>query len=83
MCPIAPRARSSCCPQEVTSIHDIALHTIEREDAFHFVAIPERRMIRFPYRGSLIHAPTAALVYQFLRRVTRTRDLAQPVVAWK
>jgi hypothetical protein len=40
MCPTAPRARSSCCPQEVTSVHDIALHTIEREDAFHFVAIP-------------------------------------------
>lgn len=76
-------------PQEVASVHRIGLATIEREDAFDFVAIPEsvRRVIRFHHQGSLIHAPTAALIYQFREvlagRATRVAELEQPVFAWK
>ncbi|MBR0719073.1 CoA pyrophosphatase [Bradyrhizobium liaoningense] len=76
-------------PQEVASVHRIGLDTIEREDAFDFIAIPEsaRRMIRFHLGGSLIHAPTAALIYQFREvlagRATRVSELEQPVFAWK
>lgn len=76
-------------PDEVASVHRIALATIEREDAFDFVAIPEsaRRVIRFHHQMSLIHAPTAALIYQFREvlagRHTRVTDLEQPVFAWK
>ncbi len=76
-------------PDEVASVHRIALATIEREEAFDFVAIPEsaRRVIRFHHRMSLIHAPTAALIYQFREvlagRNTRVTDLEQPVFAWK
>ncbi|OAE98275.1 coenzyme A pyrophosphatase [Bradyrhizobium centrolobii] len=76
-------------PQEVASVHHIALATIERADAFDFVAIPEsaRRVIRFHHHESLIHAPTAALIYQFREmlagRQTRVTDLEQPVFAWK
>ena len=76
-------------PQEVASVHRIALGTIEREDAFDFVAIPEsaRRLIRFHHGGRLIHAPTAALIYQFREvlagRTTRVAELEQPVFAWK
>lgn len=76
-------------PEEVASVHRIALHTIEREDAFDFVAIPEseRRVIRFHHQASLIHAPTAALIYQFCEvlagRATRVSELEQPVFAWK
>jgi 8-oxo-dGTP pyrophosphatase MutT (NUDIX family) len=76
-------------PQEVASVHRIALHTVEREDAFDFVAIPEstRRVVRFRHQGSLIHAPTAALIYQFREvlagRATRVSELEQPVFAWK
>ncbi|WP_442868903.1 NUDIX hydrolase [Bradyrhizobium sp. CCBAU 25338] len=76
-------------PEEVASVHRIALATIEREDAFDFVAIPEsvRRVIRFHHQMSLIHAPTAALIYQFREvlagRHTRVTDLEQPVFAWK
>ncbi|WP_162496470.1 NUDIX hydrolase [Bradyrhizobium canariense] len=76
-------------PDEVASVHRIALETIEREDAFDFVAIPEsgRRVIRFHYQASLIHAPTAALIYQFREvlagRATRVEELEQPVFAWK
>ncbi|WP_407119548.1 NUDIX hydrolase [Bradyrhizobium sp. LMG 9283] len=76
-------------PDEVASVHRIALATIERDDAFDFVAIPEssRRVIRFHHQMSLIHAPTAALIYQFREvlagRHTRVTDLEQPVFAWK
>jgi 8-oxo-dGTP pyrophosphatase MutT (NUDIX family) len=76
-------------PQEVASVHRIALAAIEREDAFDFIAIPEsaRRVIRFHWGDRLIHAPTAAMIYQ-LREVlagrdTRVADLEQPVFAWK
>ncbi|QPF92602.1 NUDIX hydrolase [Bradyrhizobium commune] len=75
-------------PAEVASVHRIALDTIERGDAFDFVAIPEseRRVIRFHHDMSLIHAPTAALIYQFREvlagRQTRVTELEQPVFAW-
>ncbi|MDA9450728.1 MULTISPECIES: NUDIX hydrolase [Bradyrhizobium] len=76
-------------PDEVASVHRIALDTIEHDDAFDFVAIPEsaRRVIRFHHQESLIHAPTAALIYQFREvlagRHTRVTELEQPVFAWK
>ena len=76
-------------PDEVASVHRIALATIERDDAFDFTDIPEssRRVIRFHHQMSLIHAPTAALIYQFREvlagRQTRVTDLEQPVFAWK
>jgi 8-oxo-dGTP pyrophosphatase MutT (NUDIX family) len=76
-------------PQEVASVHRIALEHIEHTDAFDFVAIPEsdRRVIRFRNAGQFIHAPTAALIYQFREvlggRDTRVAELEQPVFAWK
>lgn len=76
-------------PDEVASVHRIGLDAIELEDAFTFVTIPEsaRRVIRFRLGGQQIHAPTAALIYQFREvlagRNTRVADLEQPVFAWK
>jgi 8-oxo-dGTP pyrophosphatase MutT (NUDIX family) len=76
-------------PAEVASVHRIALDQIEQREAFDFVAIPEstRRVIRFHHDGRLIHAPTAALIYQFREviagRNTRVAELEQPVFAWK
>ena len=76
-------------PDEVASVHRIALADIEAADAFDFTAIPEsrRRVIRFRHAGHFIHAPTAALIYQFREvlagRDTRVRELEQPVFAWK
>src|SRR4029077_16244992 len=85
----ATSAAISPNPEEVASVHRIALDDIERPDAFDFVAIPEsaRRVIRFRHAGQFIHAPTAALIYQFREvlggRDTRVADLEQPVFAWK
>ena len=85
----ATNAALSPNPAEVASVHRIALSDIERADAFDFTAIPEsdRRVIRFHLAGQLIHAPTAALIYQFREvlagRETRVAELEQPVFAWK
>src|SRR5215831_9543964 len=76
-------------PAEVASVHTIGLATIERAEAFDFVTIPEseRRVIRFHFGERMIHAPTAAMIYQFREvlagRDTRVADLEQPVFAWK
>jgi len=76
-------------PAEVASVHHIALDDISHDDAFDFTAIPEsaRRVIRFRHDGGFIHAPTAALIYQFREvlagRDTRVDELEQPVFAWK
>jgi 8-oxo-dGTP pyrophosphatase MutT (NUDIX family) len=76
-------------PDEVASAHRIALSDIERDDAFDFTLIPEstRRVIRFRLGDQLIHAPTAAMIYQFSEvlagRTTRVAELEQPVFAWK
>jgi len=76
-------------PAEVRSVHRITLVDIEQPDAFDFVTIPqsERRVIRFRHAGQFIHAPTAALIYQFREvlagRDTRVAELEQPVFAWK
>lgn len=76
-------------PEEVASVHRIALDDIEHAEAFDFTAIPEstRRVIRFRHAGRFIHAPTAALIYQFREvlagRDTRVAELEQPVFAWK
>ena len=76
-------------PAEVASVHRVALEEIERNDAFSFTRIPEsdRRVVRFRLRGGHIHAPTAALIYQFSEllagRQTRVAELEQPVFAWR
>src|SRR5579864_346038 len=76
-------------PDEVASVHQVGLGSIESDAAFDFVSIPEstRQVIRFHYEGRLIHAPTAAMIYQFREllagRQTRVAELEQPVFAWK
>ena len=76
-------------PDEVASVRRIRLSDIAREDAVVFDTIPEstRRVVRLHVNGRTIHAPTAALIYQFREvlagRHTRVADLEQPVFAWR
>lgn len=85
----AANAAISPNPDEVALVHRVALGDIEHADAFSFTTIPEspRRVIRFHHAGDFIHAPTAALIYQFREvlggRDTRVAELEQPVFAWK
>jgi 8-oxo-dGTP pyrophosphatase MutT (NUDIX family) len=76
-------------PQEVASVRRIRLVDIARDDAIEFDTIPEsdRRVVRLHINGRFIHAPTAAMIYQFREvlagRATRVADLEQPGFAWR
>jgi 8-oxo-dGTP pyrophosphatase MutT (NUDIX family) len=77
-------------PAEVASVHRIPLSGLEGPEAPRLVTIPEsdRPVIQMPLGpGRLIHAPTAAILYQ-LREVavhgrwTRVDHFEQPTWAW-
>lgn len=76
-------------PLEVASVHRIPIADIARDEAVSFISIPEseRLVIRLEISGRFVHAPTAAVIFQFLEvlagRDTRVFDLEQPVFAWK
>ena len=85
-----PGARPVPNPQEVDSVHLIPFAELFVEGSPEFVAIAEsdRPVIRMPIAGSRIHAPTAAVIYQFREvalagRQTRVAHLEQPVFAWR
>lgn len=86
----APRAvRLQANPQEVARIYRIPLAELQAE-APEFYAIPESAhpVIRYPLGGKYVHAPTAAVIYQFMEvavagRATRVAHLEQPVWAWQ
>ncbi len=75
-------------PDEVASVHRVAIRELCREPRF--VAIPEseRPVIQIPIGGDLIHAPTGAIIHQF-RAVAydgapvRVDGYEQPVFAWR
>jgi 8-oxo-dGTP pyrophosphatase MutT (NUDIX family) len=76
-------------PDEVASIHRIGLDQILAHDAVDFVTIPEsdRPVVRLRINDDRIHAPTAAVLYQFREliagRQTRVHELEQPTFAWR
>ncbi|WP_199433270.1 NUDIX hydrolase [Qaidamihabitans albus] len=82
----APRVRPN--PAEVARVHWIPLR--ELDVPARFVRIPEsdRPVIQLPLVGTLVHAPTAAILHQFREvalhgRHTRVAHLEQPVFAWR
>jgi 8-oxo-dGTP pyrophosphatase MutT (NUDIX family) len=75
-------------PEEVASAHIASGAVLDVEPRF--VSIPEsdRPVIQLPMFGTLIHAPTAAVVHQFRElavhgRVTRVDHFEQPTWAWR
>ena len=78
-------------PQEVARIHRITFRELNRPDSPEFVDIPEseRPVIRLLMgENNALHAPTAAMVYQFREvglhgRATRVSHLGEPVWAWR
>jgi len=77
-------------PDEVARVHLVPLQDLDAPDVPRFITIPEsdRPVIQLPILGSLIHAPTAAVVYQMREvvshgRQTRVDHLEQPVWAWR
>jgi 8-oxo-dGTP pyrophosphatase MutT (NUDIX family) len=76
-------------PDEVASVHRVPLDDLDHPDVPRLVTIPEsdRPVIQVPLLGVLVHAPTAAVVYQLREvvmhgRPTRVDHFEQPVWAW-
>jgi 8-oxo-dGTP pyrophosphatase MutT (NUDIX family) len=77
-------------PDEVKHVYHVPLDDLERPEVPILVTIPEsdRPVIQLPILSALIHAPTAAVIYQMREvvvhgRPTRVDHFEQPVWAWK
>ena len=75
---------------EVARVYRVPLDDLDRPEVPILVAIPEseRPVIQLPLLGTLIHAPTAAVLYQLREvvlhgRATRVDHFEQPVWAGK
>jgi ADP-ribose pyrophosphatase YjhB (NUDIX family) len=77
-------------PGEVSAAYRIGLHAL-RDSEPRFVPIPEsdRPVLQLPIGNDLIHAPTAAILYQFRevallgRPGVRVDHVEEPVFAWR
>ena len=77
-------------PSEVASVHRVPLAELDKPDVPRLISIPEsdRPVIQLPLLGTLIHAPTAAVLFQVREvvvhgRATRVDHFEQPVWAWR
>lgn len=73
---------------EVAEVHQVPMADLDVDPRF--IRIPQSHapVIQLPLFGRHLHAPTAAIVYQFCRaacrgQVTRVAHLEQPVFAWR
>ena len=77
-------------PAEVARIYLVPLADLDLPGVPRLISIPEsdRPVIQVPLLGAMIHAPTAAVMYQMREvvvhgRGTRVDHLEQPVFAWR
>jgi 8-oxo-dGTP pyrophosphatase MutT (NUDIX family) len=75
-------------PSEVTQVYRIPLTDLDVEPEFLSIPESDQPVIRLPLLGRYLHAPTAAIIYQFCQvalhaREVRVAHLEQPVFAWK
>jgi 8-oxo-dGTP pyrophosphatase MutT (NUDIX family) len=73
---------------EVARIHVIPLADLDIEPRLLRIRESEAPVIQLPFLGRNLHAPTAAIIYQFCQvalhgRATRVSHFEQPVFAWK
>lgn len=76
-------------PDEVHALYRIPLEELNRPESPNMIAIPEsdRPVIRMAIMDEMVHAPTAAILYQFREvamhgRMVRVDHYEQPVFAW-
>jgi 8-oxo-dGTP pyrophosphatase MutT (NUDIX family) len=77
-------------PEEVVRVYHVPLDDLEGPEVPILISIPEseRPVIQLPILSTLIHAPTAAVIYQMREvvvhgRPTRVDHFEQPVWAWR
>jgi 8-oxo-dGTP pyrophosphatase MutT (NUDIX family) len=73
---------------EVAEIHVIPLADLDVAPRLRRIPQSASPVIQLPFLGGFLHAPTAAIVYQFCQvalhgRTTRVSHFEQPVFAWK
>lgn len=73
---------------EVASIHRVPVADLDVEPRLIRIPESEQPVIQLPLLGGFVHAPTAAVVYQFCQVAcrglpTRVAHLDQPVFAWR
>jgi 8-oxo-dGTP pyrophosphatase MutT (NUDIX family) len=84
----AIRDRMEPNPAEVASVHVATEAAIDVDPIYSSIPESEAPVIQLPILGTRIHAPTAAVIYQFRElalhgRTTRVEHLEQPVFAWR
>lgn len=77
-------------PDEVHALYRIPLEELNRPESPDMISIPEseRPVIRMAIMDDMVHAPTAAILYQFREvamhgRMVRVDHYEQPVFAWR
>ncbi|GAA2377184.1 CoA pyrophosphatase [Gordonia cholesterolivorans] len=75
-------------PAEVDKLFFVSFDELRRPAVFSRIPESPRTLVALNIAGARIHAPTAAVVYQFAEvvlagRDTRVHDLEQPVFAWR
>ncbi|GAA4748544.1 CoA pyrophosphatase [Gordonia alkaliphila] len=75
-------------PDEVDQLFYVTLDEVTAPAVFDTIAQSPRPVIRLPIMNRWVHAPTAAVIYQFAQVVvlgldTRVDHLEQPVFAWR
>ena len=73
---------------EVAELYVVPLPAIDVEPRFHEIPESDAPVIQLPLFGRFVHAPTAAVLYQFRElalhgRTTRVAHYEQPVFAWR
>jgi 8-oxo-dGTP pyrophosphatase MutT (NUDIX family) len=88
VCWAGPPGELVAAEAEVAAIHQVPLDELDVPPRF--VRIPESDapVVQLPLLGGLVHAPTAAIVFQFCQVAchgipTRVAHLEQPVFAWR
>jgi 8-oxo-dGTP pyrophosphatase MutT (NUDIX family) len=77
-------------PAEVGVVHHVSLRDLLLDSAVEWLpgVEPERPIIRLKFGDRAVHAPTGAILYQFLEvalrgRLTRVGHIDQPAFAWR
>ncbi len=73
---------------EVAAVHRVPLADLDVDPVLDTIPESDAPVIRLPLLGGWLHAPTAAVVYQFCQvacrgRHTRVAHLEAPVFAWR
>ncbi len=84
--PVSPAMRPAAA--EVARIHVVPLADLDISPRLVRIPESESPVIQLPFLGRYLHAPTAAIVYQFCQlalhgHTVRVAHFEQPVFAWK